>query len=700
MLSIKISNAMFKFKTSLLIILLSFFFKAESTNAQAGVWTWIHGDSALAVQSYYVSQGVYDSLNHPAAFYEVPYWVDNDKCLWIYSKPNVFFSSGFIELWKYNPYLNQWMYVKSFSDTLNFGIKGVPAITNSPGNRDFCALTWVDNNSKFWMYGGGMDSRGDLWVLDTATLLWTWVQGSPLTYQQPHFGIKGVPSFLNTPGNMRENNATWVDSLNNLWLFGGQVDGGFSAVNHLWRFNTNTLQWTWMQGDTAFLNQGYYGLKNVPSPFNLPPTRYPYAKMKDKDDNAYIFGGWNISVNKGLNDVWKYQPSTNYWIWVGGTSVTGSSGNYPPACVPTNAAAPYSRCENKACATDVCGNLWNYGGVDPNQNTSLNDLWLFNPDSNQFRLLQKRIFINPVNYGIKGQSGINVKPPAAFGGLALIDTLGRFYIIGGSTPTNLSNAIFKFELNSCCIECVASIPSANFSASTQVLCEKGCVNFYDNSGCFPTQWKWIFNGAVPDTSTAQNPQSICYNSYGTFPVTLITSNNLGTDTTTITSCITVAPYPATPVVIQNADTLVCISAAASYQWFNNGIAIPGASQSVYITTQQGLYYVIITDSLGCSAPSNVIVLNGIQAFSNQNSITVSPNPTEGYVAITINLILITQKLEVTIINVLGEMVFEKRLDNVSGKFSQQVNLSTMPKGVYYLKVNSGEKTFAEKIILR
>ena len=56
-------------------------------------------------------------------------------------------------------------------------------------------------------------------------------------------------------------------------------------------------------------------------------------------------------------------------------------------------------------------------------------------------------------------------------------------------------------------------------------------------------------------------------------------------------------------------------------------------------------------------------------------------------------------LKCQIVNVLGEIVFANDTENVSGKFSLQVNLSLLPTGVYFLKATGDEKVFNQKIII-
>jgi PKD repeat protein len=78
-----------------------------------------------------------------------------------------------------------------------------------------------------------------------------------------------------------------------------------------------------------------------------------------------------------------------------------------------------------------------------------------------------------------------------------------------------------------CSPAVADVPTANFIASNQECVLLGSeLEFTDLSSNFPTQWNWSFEGGDPNTSTERNPK-VTYNTPGTFKVTLIATNSLG-----------------------------------------------------------------------------------------------------------------------------------------------------------------------------
>ena len=70
-------------------------------------------------------------------------------------------------------------------------------------------------------------------------------------------------------------------------------------------------------------------------------------------------------------------------------------------------------------------------------------------------------------------------------------------------------------------------PIAGFSSTDSTICVGDCIDFNDLSSGGPTGWNWYFFGATPNSSSAQNPTSICYNTVGNFDVALVSTNPNG-----------------------------------------------------------------------------------------------------------------------------------------------------------------------------
>ena len=105
---------------------------------------------------------------------------------------------------------------------------------------------------------------------------------------------------------------------------------------------------------------------------------------------------------------------------------------------------------------------------------------------------------------------------------------------------------------------VEARPEAMFTSNIQEVPTTTGVNFQDLSKFEPTEWKWIFEGGSPAISTDQNPENIIYENPGLFDVTLIASNNIGTDTTIVEDFINSNTDILPEVYFSVSDTIPCL----------------------------------------------------------------------------------------------------------------------------------------------
>lgn len=126
-------------------------------------------------------------------------------------------------------------------------------------------------------------------------------------------------------------------------------------------------------------------------------------------------------------------------------------------------------------------------------------------------------------------------------------------------------------------------PEADFIASDTEICPGDCISFTDQS-VDATAWAWSFQGgAVPATSTLQNPTNVCFPSAGLYTVQLIAYNINGSDTAIKTDYITVNACAPPVAEFSASDTVFCERTCVDfYDLSVNGVdtwtwRFPGAS---------------------------------------------------------------------------------------------------------------------------
>jgi N-acetylneuraminic acid mutarotase len=361
-------------------------------NPDANTWTWVSGDDSPGVAGVYGTKGVASPDNVPGAREDAASWSDAAGGLWLFGGwgPDSGGHWGELnDLWRFDTATNRWTWVSGSQDFCQagvYGTKGIAAPENAPGGRT-TSLAWIDSSGKLWLFSGfGYDSLGempgsfnDLWRFDPVTLQWTWVFGDDRASAGSSYGTKGLPLPSNDPGPI-EKAATWIDRDDNLWLFGGEGTRGLS--NALWKFDTTSLEWTWVAGSELGNEQARYGTKGVASTSNVPGSVKDAFAWPGANGEFWVFGGYGYTATGTglLNDLWMFDPTTLEWAWMDGSSSPGDPGFYGTLGNASLWNYPGGRFGGVSWKAGAQGELWLFGGYGFDQSGNdgeLNDLWRF-----------------------------------------------------------------------------------------------------------------------------------------------------------------------------------------------------------------------------------------------------------------------------------------------------------------------------------
>lgn len=234
---------------------------------------------------------------------------------------------------------------------------------------------------------------------------------------------------------------------------------------------------------------------------------------------------------------------------------------------------------------------------------------------------------------------------------------------------------------------------AGFSAPNHI-CPGTCTDF-TNLSLNATSFIWSFSGANTPASTDVNPTNICYNSPGTYDVTLISTGSTS-DTLTLSNYITVYPFPLPQGISQSGDTLMANPGATSYQWFYNGNIIPGATSYYYIATQSGNYNIVATNADGCEVEAVIFdVVAGLEDPGLTEGISILPNPAREIIRISFSN---TDKdpAKISIVNMLGSVILEKNIE--SGNTFIDLDISRLSAAPYYIVTERKGKMYRSKFV--
>lgn len=223
-----------------------------------------------------------------------------------------------------------------------------------------------------------------------------------------------------------------------------------SAAYTITSSSSGTGEWTWMGGsstlDGLFGRSGVYGTLGTPAASNIPGGRGSAASWTDPAGNLWLFGGDGYNGNGiAFNDLWEFNPSTNAWAWMSGSSTEscqsfcGQSGVYGTLGTPAAANAPGGRW-SVSNWIDAGGHLWLYGGYGFDAHGALgvlNDLWEFNPSTSQWTWMGGSSTLpitgqgQPPIYGTLGTFAAGNNPGGRWAASTWTDSDGHFWLFGG-----------------------------------------------------------------------------------------------------------------------------------------------------------------------------------------------------------------------------------------------------------------------------
>ncbi len=162
---------------------------------------------------------------------------------------------------------------------------------------------------------------------------------------------------------------------------------------------------------------------------------------------------------------------------------------------------------------------------------------------------------------------------------------------------------------------------------------------------------------------------------------------------------TILPRPARPVIALTQGRLLSTE-AEEYQWRYEGRDIRNnGDQREYTPESEGNYTVLIRDANGCQAeslPFEYRILTNV-GDDQPSSLTIYPNPNAGRFTLRQQSDL-PGKARLSLTNLLGAPVYEAELQQQDGRLHIDVDISSLPSGMYIVHLRQSGHTWIAKIV--
>ncbi len=286
------------------------------------------------------------------------------------------------------------------------------------------------------------------------------------------------------------------------------------------------------------------------------------------------------------------------------------------------------------------------------------------------------------SFGTLGVPSPANSPPARAGACGWLSADGSYWIFGGGASSGGSrNDLWRYVIDSACVyQNSCNLPLVILTASKVAFCAGDSAQVCAPSGYASYHW-----------SNNQSDSCIQVKEAGDYFVT-VTDNSGCTAESNV--AITVYPLPDVLISVRtnaNGYTLSVQPRGVTRQWFKNGNAITGATDTTYFTQHLGSYTVTVTDSNGCTATSNPMAITDVDDVSANDWVNVFPNPSHNSWQLTVVNNFIGGTAEVFDAN--GSLVFQTAITHPQSAIAPEI-----PKGIYLLRISSSKSTVVRKLV--
>ena len=201
-------------------------------------------------------------------------------------------------------------------------------------------------------------------------------------------------------------------------------------------------EWVWEKGDTisgSVQPPPVWGTKGIGASGNTPACKYSFFHWQDTSGNFWIYGGvTKVAPYMGYNDVWKFDITSQNWIWIDGDSTFNSPAVYGVKGISSPNNTPGLRYFGGLSWTGKDGKFWLMGGFGEDNDAVM----MYNPSINEWTWMSgSTSFGNPF-YGIKGvASPYNTPGIVTESNASWVDNDGNFWFYGGGS------ALWKYDVS-------------------------------------------------------------------------------------------------------------------------------------------------------------------------------------------------------------------------------------------------------------
>lgn len=275
-------------------------------------------------------------------------------------------------------------------------------------------------------------------------------------------------------------------------------------------------------------------------------------------------------------------------------------------------------------------------------------------------------------------------------------------------------AIDDFSVDSAGANALPCLAPTMLTATSNIGCDSIEVDWLSNTGGSIIEYGPA--GFTPGTGTFTAIVTTPYTISGLNPATaydIWIADTCGADTSAYAPLSASTANAPLPIAIASAsDTIIAgqftvyldagaSSNATAYTWdFGNGTTGSGSQDTVLFTTN-GVYTIVLSASNACGTSTDTITINANVSLKDNplaNSLNVYPNPAQYSFTISFP-VLGSADVQISLRDAQGRSLINLNDRSQGGKYHQEIDVSSLVRGIYMLEIKSGSLTAHRRIII-
>jgi hypothetical protein len=158
--------------------------------------------------------------------------------------------------------------------------------------------------------------------------------------------------------------------------------------------------------------------------------------------------------------------------------------------------------------------------------------------------------------------------------------------------------------------------------------------------------------------------------------------------------------PPKPTITRNGSMLLA-SQAARYQWYKNGVPMPGETNQFLLVTDNGIYTVeVFSDGSICGSMSDSTeMIVSVEALPETAGIELYPDPHYGVFTLQLRCCA-GMMTDIYVTDILGRMVYTATTQPVTLDYRMVIDISSQPAGIYIVHISTDSKKYIRMAVKR